>query len=54
MALYPDWQDRLAEEARTLKEDFSGISRLRLTHAGVLGAAPLPAGTHDGARDAKT
>lgn len=30
MALYPDWQDRLAEEARILNEDFSSISRLRL------------------------
>ena len=33
MALYPDWQDRLAEEARILNEDFSSISRLRLTRA---------------------
>ena len=33
MALYPDWQDRLAEEARILNEDFSSISRLRLTGA---------------------
>jgi cytochrome P450 len=33
VALYPDWQDRLAEEARILNEDFSSISRLRLTRA---------------------
>ena len=33
MALYPDWQDRLAEEARILNEDFSSNSRLRLTRA---------------------
>ena len=33
MTLYPDWQDRLAEEARILNEDFSSISRLRLTRA---------------------
>ncbi len=33
MALYPDWQDRLAEEARILNEDFSSISRLRVTRA---------------------
>ena len=33
MALYPDRQDRLAEEARILNEDFSSISRLRLTRA---------------------
>ena len=33
MALYLDWQDRLAEEARILNEDFSSISRLRLTRA---------------------
>ena len=33
MALYPDWQDRLAEEARILNEAFSSISRLCLTRA---------------------
>jgi len=33
MALYLDWQDRLAEEACILNEDFSSISRLRLTRA---------------------
>ena len=33
MALYPDRQDRLAEEARILNEDFSSISRLRLSRA---------------------
>ena len=33
MALFPDWQYRLAEEARILNEDFSSISRLRLTRA---------------------
>ena len=32
MALYPDWQDRLAEEAQVLgEEDFSVMSRLRIS-----------------------
>lgn len=31
MAMHPDWQDRVAAEAKALSEDFSSISKLRLS-----------------------
>ncbi|MDK3018517.1 cytochrome P450 [Pseudodonghicola flavimaris] len=31
MALYPEWQERLAEEAQAMVPEFSGMSRLRLS-----------------------
>jgi len=31
MAMFPDWQDRLAEEAKNLAPEFAAVSRLRLS-----------------------
>lgn len=31
LAMYPDWQDKLAEEGAALKSDFSSVSKLRQT-----------------------
>ena len=31
MALYPEWQEQLAEEAQTLRPDFAAVSKLRLS-----------------------
>lgn len=31
LALYPDWQDKVAEEARTFEPDFSALSGLKIT-----------------------
>ena len=34
LALYPEWQDQLADEAAALSDDFATVSKLRLTRDG--------------------
>ena len=31
LAMYPEWQDRLAEEGQAVSDDFASVSKLRLT-----------------------